>query len=528
MTKLKYQNTIGAFFILLFSSLLFFFIYLVREPFIEPLSDSNFETITGLVTTGSRVWYKEGPSSVGWTHILSPTSIENKADPNRARYISYPVGYLIPIYVSSIISHTEPSVEFIRQINLSIHFLIGLFMALAGFLLLFELGVPLSWRIFFSLAAPIIIYFSPAAMYFYQSVYFADEVILLPFSLLLLLELIPNKNKRFILDTAIAIVLFYGSYTDYLFILVAFCLFAKRIFIQKNSIKTECLRILLPSFLAIIVFLIQLSIIGALPELQQRFLARTSLDNDKVFSLYDFIMTFFVRINTYFGVFGCFILFILIPASFFLKKKLPLTRHKTILSLCLICLLPCLLQIILLNNHSYIHSFSMLKFMIPISIFSILIGVFLWKNKALSICFMIGLLYFHYENIKNFSVFIEERNYSNLRLGQFIRSNTNFNDVVFSSTYKAIGGNHYDSSLVAYAEKNIYPISKLSDINTFFKNKNLSAATIALVEPTQGKKSLLSDIDFKKSAIKMQEFKTEDLILYKFSQEDFNQLMNKN
>jgi len=117
--------------------------------------------------------------------------------------------------------------------NLLNHFAIALLMSLTVFVFVRRLQWNLPNATLFSLIPACVELLAPAPFYQHQMYFFADGAVILPFALYVFLEVlrdsVPGSRWRWILSFLQAFVAFWGILTEYLFALVALCVYLKRI-----------------------------------------------------------------------------------------------------------------------------------------------------------------------------------------------------------------------------------------------------------------------------------------------------------
>lgn len=189
----------------------------------------------------------------------------------------------LPLHIISIIRGEEPAPSLLKSVNLLTHFLMAFLLALTAYIFLTQLGFRPSVAFTFSIIPIVLELLLPAPLYWHQNVYFADQAVLIPFILFVLLEIvrdgIESRKTLTVIGVCQAALLFYGTLTDWLFIFIALTVYIKRVMTRENAFpfKTFCKKsvgLWLPSILALSLFIVQLYSLKVLPRIVDRFLLR--------------------------------------------------------------------------------------------------------------------------------------------------------------------------------------------------------------------------------------------------------------
>lgn len=497
--------------LLFFTVIVFYYTLEIREPWrVEELSEGGHQWLTGSTLEFSKEWYYEGPQNIHFGMFEYPASVEFPTLTSRNPYTSYPPGTIIPIYVLSKIREKEPTISMIMKYNLVNHFFIAFFLSLMVFFFISrQLEADLLNSTLFAIIPILIELFMPGTLYWHQNVFFSDQAIILPFVLFILLEVLRFKSSKRvtnILSILQALVMFYGVLTDWLFIPIVFTVFLKRIINNEIEIKGDIQKFIQktlyfwsPVVLAGFLFLWQIYSLENFDRTINTFFVRASLSSTGPLTIHTFLETFKSHLTLSFGYIAAVILvaslLLLLIFSFYLIIKY-FRAHKTnyklknTLLLAWMLLLPCLIQIFLFKNHSFIHEFSALKFSVPLSVIPfviipllcyllledpkfpkkfLLIGNKRLNLKLLAIC-LVALLLTGITLINNsnhlFNMFpFPNKNYT--MLGEAIHKNTNYYDVVFSPDFEI---NSLPPQQISISMKPVYKIKSISDITQKTKN----------------------------------------------------------
>jgi hypothetical protein len=179
-----------------------------------------------------------------------------------------------------------------------------------------------------------------------------------------------------------------------------------------------------------------------------------------------------------------------------------LAKYRALFRVILTVYVPPVLQVLVLQNHSAIHEFSMLKFALPVTLSILVIAVLSLELKGMADAnFMIPIensgirqkitVSVFYSCIIAVSIVLSvfpgaDRNFIASRIGtpvsyereNLIRANYHFNDVWFSFT-ESISAN--PPQFLAISNKPVYQIEDISGIRRKFPNLNPNARLLLLV-----------------------------------------------
>lgn len=505
---LKDVRVIGG--IILFAIVTVMFIVSVnmRSEYKDYVSTDHHHHLTATSMIFTNCWLDDGIVHDHFAMMANPDSVEFSDLKDRSFYDSYPPGCIIPLYVLAKITGTEQiDFGFVQRWNLFNQYMVSLLMAFTVYLLFLRIKKKYFIGIIAALAPAAVNLFMPAPFYFFHSVYFADIAVILPFMLTVFLELvwmsIRNQKARRILAIAEGVVIFAGTFTDYLFPCLVIVIYIKRLlmreirFLPIGKWFIDSLKFAAPAMLAAALFALQLLVNGPV-RIVRMFLFRTGIEDssgwtehfeDQFWGKYivdgygkyaDTIIKLSLAV-----VIAAVIIYIILRVF----KKYENKNIELILSVAGVIILPCFMQIYLLKNHSAIHDFSTLKFSMVIGVVSYALipalaseCVCAWKarsRKKLDAQFIAGLLAccmtficcssVYSAHTKNAAGFFPESTDEYEKLGAFLTENTDYYDVVFSTNYEIFDSNDYPQRL-AYSKKRIYKVDSISQIYNKIKN----------------------------------------------------------
>lgn len=507
LRKEQKKKLFYIFCIALITTTVFIYSVEIREPWYGELYGDNHQWLSGSTLKFADYWYQEGPENLYWGMIENPNSIEFSTLLSRNPYPSYPPGVVVPIYVISKILNEEPNPSILMGYNLFNHFLIAFFMSLLVFIFLSRnLGYDSVISFLFALIPIFLELLWPAPLYWHQNVFFSDQAIILPFVLMVFLEILrfdsSEINLKYI-NLLQGILIFIGFLTDWFFVFITVTIFVKRILSGEiqllnripyidNKFLKKSFMFWAPGILAMILFIVQLNVLGVLWELPAKFYMRTGVTNLHLASSRNVFNVFISDIDRAYGQLAEIVLFItifvlIILSVMFIYKKLknykPNLKIKKILCLLWIVYLPCLTQFFLLKSHSVVHEFSVLKFSFPIAISFVLIPIlicltfldfrkvkskFINERKLLIMFLIVSLLLMSYSTAQNnpdrLKFFDLGPSYAQAgydSLGDSIKYKTGYNDILFSPDFE-IPEN--PPQALYYSKKRVYKINSTNEI----------------------------------------------------------------
>ena len=507
LTGQKFKNIIPILLLFAITIGLFQYTVKIREPWFGTLSSRHHQWLSGSTLKFSKIWYREGPLNLRFGMIENPESIEFPTLLSREPYPSYPPGSVLPIYLISKLRGHEPTASLLMGYNLSNHFLIAFFLSLTIFFFLLQLKFSYLTCFLLSIVPILLELLLPAPLYWHQNVFFADQAVILPFVLFILLEVIRGniKNRKMsgIINILQGLLLFYGTLTDWLFVFVALAVYIKRIFnseIRKDmySFTKISVKYWFPSILALSLFIVQLYSLGISPQAMiNKLLYRTGLGAGGEKYIANFFGRFWeghitngygaVAIVLLWGSLFLFILFFVYTGFQHFRKKQINKKVKKTLSLIGILLIPCFMQIYFLKSHSWVHDFSTLKFSIPLAaipfvLTPILIFSFLEGSERsyshhkrhivlpiIIVCIIMSVGIYLKNEHPRFKSFFPEPNKSYREIGEFISTNTQYKDIVFSPNFE-IPIN--PPQQLSYSMKRVYEVNSIFDIYNKVKSIN--------------------------------------------------------
>lgn len=470
--KIK-PSVIGGLILFMIVTVVFSISVRMRSEHTGEVSLWHHNHLTGTSMLFTNNWLSDGILNDRFAMIMNPASIEFKSLDDRGIYDSYPPGCLLPLYaLAKITGSDQIDFTFIHRWDLFNQYMVTLTMVMLIYLVFLKMKIKVIIGMIAALPPVAVNIFMPSPYYFFHSIYFADQAVLLPFVLTVLLEFLrSNTRHKKLVNTLEWLMICFGTFTDYLFICIVIVIYVKRLILGEIKLKpigrwfTESLKFASPAITAIALFILQIIINGP-QSIIDMFLYRTGLGGAdeyvRNFNHY-FWKTYIVDgygHNADILLKASFLIVAALIVGYIILRKLGKIREdeqmKTLLSVSATVIFPCFLQVYLLRNHSAIHDFSALKFSIVLSVvtFSLLpaaiveaikIAIPKFNRQFLMICTATVFTTVCLVTTRNFfaekgdSFFPSKLNPEVESMGTFVSENTGYEDLVFSDRYAVVG-----------------------------------------------------------------------------------------
>jgi len=473
-------------------------------------------------------WLKEGPLKLRFIMYEYPDSIEFNSISERGAYISYPPGAIIPPYILAKLLHkSEIQVGFIKQF-LKIKFLLDTLLVCLIIYSVFRVTLRLSRRnmaIITSVVLSLSWMCLPINLYYLRNVYFSDQCIITVVLFFILLEIYDKyfSKKKFGKCLYLGlkfIISLYGVLTDWYFLFVLFISWLVKIVPLIKS-RDNFKKIVFASFVYVLPVLLGIGLFF-LQIIQVPNYNSIILNNMKarIYSGADWhggnklqaITKTFINNYSFFGI----LLIVLLIASISSKSKSFFEKYKELFGILAIIYLPPGFQVLVLQQHSAVHEFSLLKFALPVIFTILVLFIFIFDLKKTSGAnFLVRMVQIKNEgNLQKIKIPVpylliftisvssilftgmlnRNKSYYYWRMGgsvsyereNLIRSNYSFSDVYFSFT-ESINAN--PPQYLAVSKKIIYKIGFIPEIFGKFQNLKPDARILLMVNKNNFKKS---------------------------------------
>lgn len=463
-------------------------------------------------------WLEEGPSNLHYTCYEDYPSVEFTDISMREPYISYPTGSTLFVYtIARLVGCEKIDISFLKHMQ---WILLGLETVLfAVFIYLFvskQFVRASSEKIFMAVSLAIVWCCMPGNVWYMANVFFADQCVILWVMLFLLLEylttaIVKDPRKLFVIRVLNAFVIYMGVLTDYYFWVLIFVTVAVHVLhhcVRRNTCKEmvrDILWYVIPSLCAVCCFMWQLSFTdGWFDILMMKAKQRTGLTHDRSIILglgYGFVCCFgghsFIR-GAFIGLWMCVIGFVLY--SVLRSKKLQNIFAEEQQMIVVVGTVSPLLQMLLLNDHSAAHEFSMLKLFWPFAMSTLLVTYWLNQKQQIKVALkemkslrhgrisgftctytmvLVGLIVvlgIPVSGMQFCDFRYEKKDYT---IEKAIYRVTDDTDVCFSFSYE-IPTNPPES--LSVSEKRVYRITDIAQIDSYFVNLDDSANRLLVID----------------------------------------------
>lgn len=491
-------------------------LFLISAFWIEPVCFERWDEsfwCSGSTIKFVNSWLQEGALQLRFLMFENPASIEFADLAARGPYVSYPsLSCVIPYLIARLCNMSQIDAVFIRKVAIGMFGLDTIMVSLISLMIgKYCTSIKNSMLLVYG-AVGMGFWWSmlPASQYFLKNIFFADEAILFWIYLMVLLELYMEthqdinvlKWKKYLFITVRFIVILVGMWTDYYFwvfmfiaCLLRFILNKNRMSVWKNTIELVK-NYIAPVFFAVTMFAAQvMSVPNGWNSLILKGKFRTSSfynGQNMYISILDKIKrTLFLEGGIVLAVsFVIVVIYILYSSIVVFKKKQQIANSFLFLTAGLL-MLPPLLQILILKNHSGIHEFSMVKLGVPCVFGLLFVALILDQiSRKMLKRFLFPIVLFVFLTVGG-TVSRESTFYSNsvwssaglteeeedltYAINKYLRG---YDIVLFSNT-EEIPAN--PPILLAKAGKRIYLIEKYSDIIEMFPNLNENARKIFVI-----------------------------------------------
>ena len=337
----------------------------------QPYTDFTWNTAHSQLVVDN--WLENGFWNERGISFSHPPSSEFPSLISRDPYISFPCGAQVPPFVLAKALGVHVTPGFFHIWGLVWHGVIG-WLVICG-LLLFSAHEQAPERTLSAFLPGFLWLGTRGPLAFFPTLWFADHAVLLPFVLVGLAEVmlahgvLRERHRRWV-TWSLPGLIFWGTYTDWLFVPLCAVILIYRLRHHRDirAIFPAFVRqVALPATLAIICFLLQLFWVLGPPfvsALLERFLVR-SMDTGGAFERHESLLWY---------VYGHFVASVggLTIALTGLALLLLCVRPRMIASplkdFLMLLSVPSVLLLLIFRQHSAVHQFTTVKFMIPICI----------------------------------------------------------------------------------------------------------------------------------------------------------------
>ena len=444
--------------------------YSIDSQHICPGCSSMYEWLTAHALIHVNNWLQENPWQLRFALFHTPHAIEAQTLDQRIYYGSYPPGAILPLYVMiSVLSLFEPELRHDRTMQLRLimawnhayHMLLALVLCFIVYQTLRRSGCDVLNATLMACTPAIVQYSNAHSLFWFNLIYSFDQAVLLPCALYVWLEQARQEggNVSWKGKTAQALLAFYGTLTDWLFVFFALVVYLLRLVEGRIALPRgrqaswHFLRgsflFFLPSLVAVALWLYQVQLFSSPSMLGAKLSSRMGLDIP-TFTLWTeaLLSGMFLWPELGYGASGVALLYIafyLAVRVWWRERSGAKTAAYQVANCYLLLWVPCLAHVLFFVFHSWDHLLSSLKFSLPLSVLFALLPhmlirvpprvLFQLKQRPVYVTTAVVLMAavsFGYVRSREATRFFSLPDPGFAHTGNFIRTNTVWQDVVFS------------------------------------------------------------------------------------------------
>ena len=458
--------------------------YSVDSLRICPGCSTMYEWLTAHAVVHVNNWLHENPLHLRFALFHTPRAIEAQTFEQRVYYGSYPPGAIIPLYLTiNLLAMFEPDIRHDRSMQLHMiiawnhayHMLLALVLCFIVYRTLRRVGCDELNATLMACTPAIVQYSNAHSLFWFNLIYSFDQAVLLPCALYVALELeLASSRHKGVADgqeaseqrqgawklpAMQAVLAFYGTLTDWLFVFFVACVYVLRVLEGRIAVPRTwqasgafvrtSVWFALPSLAAIALWLYQVQHFSTHGMLGEKLISRMGLDIPN-FTLWTEALTsgMFHWPELGYGASGV----VLLYAAFYIAVRVrwqvreQTTTITQVANCYLLLCVPCLAHVLFFVFHSWDHLLSALKFSLALSVLFALLphlivrinptrALFYLKRKpiyATTVLVLVSTTIFGYVRHREATRFFSLPDISFVQTGNFIRTNTVWHDVVFS------------------------------------------------------------------------------------------------
>ena len=459
-----------------------------RYPFIVSSLGEGYHHyyLTSAILKFVEYWLRDGVWADRLLTLESPASIEAQTFAERGVYTSYLPGAPLQIWA---VHHLAPGVPLATLISI-FGVVSQVLVAVVCGLLVYQSvrdreaeahgKVPLTY-LPFVIAAMLTYLLHPAPFNFHALVYFGYQAAMLPFALALLTELLRRQRDRPLLEMGQSAIVIWLAFVDWLFIPLCLTLTLFRLISpiphqagwnwRRLAIRTAFQLWAGPALLCLL-YLANLYSIGQLHTMAERAYLRMGIAESEPLTIAKIYRGFFVAYlgDTSWWLHGATIICCLLYVR---------DRRDPGIIVSLIGLLTCYVYVVLLPNDSVTHSFTMLKFFLPLAFvcFGVLPSMLIshcrgWTKAIVSL----GAIYFIVSYLATAHLgwrgWFKANPTPHLMVAEYLRNNAAYEDVYLSPDMEILDN---PPAPLAISFKKVWKVSSAKNLAAFLDRLPLSA-----------------------------------------------------
>ena len=371
--------------LLLVTLIIFGYSAAVRWHYLDDMGTWNHQWLTSFTVKVVRNWLNEGACSDAFLMLENPASIEFPDLVSRVPYISYPPGAVLPVWLLAKVFTLETAGELVvlaHLMNLFSQLIVAWLLSISAFLLIRDTNSDPPMAFMLSISVPIAWLLLPSHMWWGQQVYFADQAVILPVTLLIFLEVLrprPHCISDVALEWITTFIGFWACLTDWYGIIVVATLFIKRLLDGTytdqswNQRLGQGARFISGPLLAMVLWVYQIYQTGHFSVIWETFLFRTrgDLPEGSQTIISGWIPQAYSWLGLVILILSFFITIFALTSLRHQKKDFHVSNQlKALSSMSTWVMGACILHTSVLWSHSGVHSFSAFKYGLCLSFIS--------------------------------------------------------------------------------------------------------------------------------------------------------------
>ena len=406
------------------------------RQFDQPYTDFTWTTAHSQLIVDN--WLEHGFWNERGLGFLNPPSIEFPSLLSRHPYIAHPCGAQWPVYILAHVLDRPVTPGVFHIWGLVWHGCIGLL--LIGGLWLFDAKGPEPERSLGTFLPAFVWLGGRASLTSFPTMWFADSVVLLPFVLVGLVEVIVarallRERYRRWLAWSLPVLIFWGTYTDWLFIPFVAVIFLYRLLRFRSigtTLSTFVWQAAMPAAMAVMLFVVQLGwALGPYfgPALLERFLVR-SVDTAGALARHESLLWYvYGSLADALGV----VTIALTALALLLLCVRPGTIPGPLKDYFFLLLVPSVLHLLMFRQHAAVHQFVIVQCMIPVSILlgGVLPRTLSFPHKPMILAGLCAVFLVH-EGWRYWTSVGTSVDQQELALAEAVRSRFGYHDVLFT------------------------------------------------------------------------------------------------
>jgi len=462
------------------------------------VNESSYNWLSASTIKFTNNWLNDGIAADKYTMLEQPRSIEAQTVQSRSLYISYPTGTVLLTYgIAKTLGYSQINMKFVKIVGTVFFMLDALLIGLLIYLFFVHIVKLKSeyGNLILSIFLSFLWISIPSNVYYLKNVFFSDQLVLFFVYLFLLLELlknyvpVKNSGNLKVINGLLALTVFGGMFVDYyfwiqIFIVCLIHLIESKRKKEKGTIILKKLAVyIIPALLAIGLFALQITQFDNWQHfLAVKFWERTGQSN---IIAGNYILRLGYSVYKSYQAIGL----LLFLASFIAYIYLIVNKKWSVIVIfSSMVILPAVIQLIVLINHSAVHEFSILKLGLPFILGIILIAysITFYKKKSetfflsLTTIIITGYIFYIQWNIPKYyyTRLAEQKALYPSGFEQMVQDLNQYENVFFSFT-DSIPRN--PPNAVAQTKKMMYKINKEADIKAKFPKLDSKANIMLLV-----------------------------------------------